>query len=101
MTGAERPDPFDEDEAARERERRRAEREARRLKNPDHGQESREALGGRVKDLMTSDAPPAAPPPAGSAAAAAPPTQLAKGRLLAPAAPRRGRPGGGDRGRRA
>ena len=28
--------------------------------------ESREALGGRVKDLLRSDAPPAAPPPAGS-----------------------------------
>ena len=32
MTGADWPDPFAEDEAARERERRRAEREARRLK---------------------------------------------------------------------
>ena len=66
MTGTERPDPFDEEEAARERERRRAEREARRMKQPDRGQESREALGGRVKDLLSRDAPPGPATPAGS-----------------------------------
>ncbi len=101
MTGAERPDPFDEDEAARERERRRAEREARRLKNADRGQESREALGGRVKDLLTRDAPPAAAAASGvTAAAAARPPNSPKDGYWRRRLPRRGRPGGGDRGRR-
>src|SRR5687767_7614141 len=59
-------DPFTDDEAAREREARRAERERRRL-----GEETRESLGERVRSGMAAETPkpaptqvqPAAPPP--------------------------------------
>lgn len=63
MTGVDWSDPFEEDEADQERERRRAERQARRGRRTEGSQESRKALGGRVKDLLTQGAPPAPPPP--------------------------------------
>jgi YceG-like Ter operon protein len=55
-------DPYAEDEAARERERRRAEREARRREGGMPGRSSRAAVGDRVKDLLTRADPPPAPP---------------------------------------
>jgi UPF0755 protein len=50
-------EPYFEDEAARERERRRAEREARRR---ERRSESRESLADRVKDVLGGDPEPAA-----------------------------------------
>jgi cell division protein YceG involved in septum cleavage len=74
MTGSDWSDPLAEDEAERERERRRAEREARRVKRTGRSQDSRDAIGGRVKDFLTGDAPPPPPPPpAGSPPAGPPP----------------------------
>ena len=102
MTGADWPDPFAEDEAARERERRRAEREARRLQSAEPRPGEQGALGGRVKDLLDGDdARSAAPPPAGATAAAAAAPELAEGRATgAGGSLARGRPGGARRGRR-
>jgi len=65
-------DPFAEDEAARERERRRAERDARRRERAAQRQQSRGALADRVKELMQrgprppesdSETAPDSPPP--------------------------------------
>jgi cell division protein YceG involved in septum cleavage len=87
MTGADAPDRFAEEDAAHERERRRAEREARRLKRADRSQESREALGGRVKDFLTREAPapppPAGPPPPPPRAPSSPKDAYRRRRLLA------------------
>lgn len=65
-------DPFAEDEAAREREARRAERERRR-----RGEETRESLGERVRSGMDEEAAPPTPPPAAVAPVAPPPAQVA------------------------
>jgi len=51
-------DPFSEDEAAKERERRRAERDARRRERKAHRKESQGALGDRVRDLLQRDPQP-------------------------------------------
>jgi YceG-like family len=73
MTGADWSDPLEEDEAARERERRRAERQASRSRRAERSQESREALGGRVKGLLTPDAPPPPRPDGAPAPPGGPP----------------------------
>jgi UPF0755 protein len=64
-------DPYAEDEAARERERRRTEREARRRQGDGPRRTGRAALGDRVKDLLARADPPSAPP--GSEPPPAPP----------------------------
>ena len=51
-------DPFGEDEAAKERERRRAERDARRRERKAHRKDSQGALGDRVRDLLQRDPQP-------------------------------------------
>ncbi len=58
MTGPDWGDELVDDEAARERERRRAEREARRRERLQRRSESRGALGDRVKDLLSGDGSP-------------------------------------------
>jgi UPF0755 protein len=73
MTDADWFDSFAEDEADRERERRRAEREARRRESGVPRRQSRASVGDRVKDLLARDAPPPAPPPSGSPRPPAPP----------------------------
>ena len=50
-------DPFSEDEAAKERERRRAEREARRRDRQAHRKESQGALGDRVRGMLQGREP--------------------------------------------
>jgi cell division protein YceG involved in septum cleavage len=61
-------DPSAQDDAARERERRRVERDARRRERGQRRRETRDALGDRVKDWLKRGAPPPdtprAPPPA-------------------------------------
>jgi hypothetical protein len=64
-------DAFGEDEAAEERERRRAEREARRRERQAHRRESRGELGDRVKDLLGGEQEPA---PGGAEPPLEPPT---------------------------
>jgi uncharacterized YceG family protein len=56
-------DPFSEDEAARERERRRAEREARRQESAARQGERQSAIAERVKDVLEPSEPPQPPPP--------------------------------------
>jgi len=56
-------DPFSEDEAARERERRRAEREARRRESAARQGERQSAIAERVKDALQPSEPPQPPPP--------------------------------------
>jgi peptidoglycan lytic transglycosylase G len=73
MTDADWSDAFTEDEAARERERRRAEREARRREGGVPRRQSRAAVGDRVKGLLAGEAPPPAPPPSGSPPSGSPP----------------------------
>jgi len=75
MTDADWSDPLAEDEAARERERRRAEREARRHEGGVPRRQSRASVGDRVKDLLAQDAPPPGPPPSGSPPPPAPPSR--------------------------
>jgi hypothetical protein len=80
-----RGDPFAEDEAARERERRRAEREARRQERQARRGESQGAIASRVRDLLQRGGaaapeggggppePPAAGPPFPAAPSPGPP----------------------------
>jgi cell division protein YceG involved in septum cleavage len=56
-------DPSGEEDAARERERRRVERDTRRRDRGQRRSETREALGDRVKDWVKRDAPPPNTPP--------------------------------------
>ena len=74
MSDSDWHDPFAEDEAAREREARRAERAARRRERE---QQARASLGDRVREELADtpppEAPPAAPPPAAPPPVAAPP----------------------------
>jgi cell division protein YceG involved in septum cleavage len=65
MTPDDWGDPFAEDEAARERERRRAEREARRRERRARRTQRQGALAERVKGMMAGSegAPAASPPP--------------------------------------
>ncbi len=65
-------EPFGDDEAAQERERRRAEREARRRERQERRRESQGAVGSRVRDLLkrggadapeATEEPPEPPPP--------------------------------------
>jgi hypothetical protein len=74
-------DPFAEDEAARERERRRAEREARR-------QEQRRALADKVREERAVAAPERPVPPAEPTRGDGRPTEAADGAAPPPAAPR-------------
>ncbi len=74
-------DPFAEDEAAREREARRAERAARRR---EHEQQARESLGERVREELADTPPPEAPPPP-----AVPPAVVEPSRAPAAAPPPR------------
>lgn len=83
MTTDDWSDPFAEDEAARERERRRAEREARRRERRGQRTQRQGALAERVKGIMAGadgdgaapkDPDVGAPPSAPSTPAAAPPT---------------------------
>ena len=75
MSDSDWNDPFADDEAARERERRRAEREARRR---ERSQSARESLGERVREGLdqgpADPQPAAAPPPQPPAATPAGPT---------------------------
>jgi YceG-like Ter operon protein len=73
MTHADWEDAYTDDEAARERERRRAEREARRREGGAPRRHSRAAVGDRVKGLLARADPPPAPPPSGSPPPAPPP----------------------------
>jgi peptidoglycan lytic transglycosylase G len=82
-------DPFSEDEAARERERRRAEREARR-------QERRRALADKVRDESTVLAPERPSSPAQAPSTAPAPVQT-DGGAPPPAAPPRRRTATGGR----
>jgi YceG-like family len=102
VRGADWHDPFAEDEAARDRERRRAEREARRRERSARRRESQTALGDRVKDPLSgngeaTDAPdgptpkplgPKRPPPR-SAPAEPDPAQPTAGRVVGPSGPAR------------
>jgi hypothetical protein len=74
-------DPFAEDEAARERERRRAEREARR-------QEQRRALADKVREERAVAAPERPSPPAEPPRGDGRPTEAADGAAPPPATPR-------------
>jgi YceG-like family len=104
VNGGDWRDPFAEDEAARDRERRRAEREARRREGRSRRRESQTALGERVKDLLRSDgssssaesrepspepASAAGPPTATTPPAAPPPAAAAQAKPPAPRGPRR------------
>jgi len=77
-------DPFAEDEAARERAARRAERERRRGE-----EDARESLGDRVREGLNEDGapPPARHPPAATPPAAEPPAALPPSAVAGPSAP--------------
>jgi UPF0755 protein len=63
VTDSDWTDPFSEDEAARERERRRAEREARRRESAARQGARQSAIAERVKDVLQPSEPPQPPPP--------------------------------------
>jgi len=82
-------DPFAEDDAARERERRRVEREARRRARSSRRLDSQTALGDRVKDLLAGDGEQAQAPRGPTPNRVAPPPP----RSNAPPPPRTPPPG--------
>src|SRR2546425_128080 len=63
-------DPFAEEEAARDRERRRAQREAGRREHGARRRQRQGALADRVRDLLRNNPPP---PPSGPVEASPPP----------------------------